>query len=148
MRLPKMRLRAALSFLLAVVTACTLSLGSLAARDAGDRDSAQSPGGDPTPAGTLSGSGHITINGNPVQTGATVLSGNTIATGPDGNAIVDLGALGRIALRTNTEILLNLSYGNANVRLNRCGMLTQVVPPGVKGRVDVPHHERMRVSVD
>jgi len=96
----------------------------------------------------ITGSGHITVNGNPVQSGATVLSGNTIATGPDGNAVIDLGKLGRIALKTNTEIVLTLSEGDANVRLNRCGLLTQVVPQGVNGRVDIPHRERMRVSVD
>ena len=145
-----MRPRAALSFVLAISVACTLSFSSLAAHDASDHAGVQYPDGDsgPPPAGTLSGSGHITINGNPVQAGATVLSGNTIATGPDGNAIIDLGPLGRLALRTNTEITLNLSNGNTAVRLDRCGMLTQVVPQGVKGRVDVAHRERMRVSVD
>src|SRR5262249_8386497 len=125
MRIPKVRLRALLSCVLAVAVAGTLSFGSQAARGSSD-DGAQSSANPAGFSGVISGSGHITVNGNPVQSGATVLSGNTIATGPDGNAVIDLGKLGRIALKTNTEIVLTLSEGDANVRLNRCGMLTQV----------------------
>src|SRR5215469_10236363 len=148
MRIPKVRLRAALSCVLAVAVAASLSFGSQAARGSSD-DGAQSSGDTARgPSGVITGSGHITVNGNPVQSGATALSGNTVATGPDGNAVIDLGPLGRIALKTNTEIVLTLSQGDANVRLNRCGMLTQVVPQGINGRVDIPHRERMRVSVD
>jgi hypothetical protein len=149
MRIPKVRLRADLSLALAISLAGTLSFRSQAALGTSDDDGAQSAT-DPaqSPKGVISGSGHMTINGNPVQSGATVMSGNTVATGPDGNAVIDLGPLGRIALKTNTEIVLTLSNGDANVRLNHCGMLTQLVPEGVKGRVDIAHRERMRVSVD
>jgi hypothetical protein len=50
--------------------------------------------------------GRVTINGNAAQTGATVMTGSVINTSSNGNAIVDLGAVGRVEIGDNTTVTL------------------------------------------
>jgi hypothetical protein len=86
-------------------------------------DSARGDSGtsDDKPMATLtSARGAVTVNGSPAQTGATVMSGNAISTGPDGNAIVDLGSLGRLEIRPNTALTITLSPDKAEVK-TQCG---------------------------
>jgi len=60
--------------------------------------------------------GQVTINGNAAQTGATVMSGSTIATGSNGKAIIDLGALGRVEVGDNTAVTLTCAGGSLQIR--------------------------------
>ena len=67
--------------------------------------------------GTLSvKSGQITINGNVAQTGATVMSGSTIATGSSGNAVIDMGALGRVEIGEATTVTITCVGGTLQIR--------------------------------
>ncbi len=67
--------------------------------------------------GTLSvKSGTITINGNAAQTGATVMSGSTISTSSNGNAIVDLGPLGRVEIGGGSTVTLTCVGGSLQIR--------------------------------
>ena len=67
--------------------------------------------------GTLSvKSGSITINGNAAQTGATVMSGSTISTSSNGNAIVDLGPLGRVEIGGGSTVTLTCGGGSLQIR--------------------------------
>lgn len=56
------------------------------------------------PSGVVSGTGLITVNGHPTRSGATILTGNAIGTGSDGNALIDLGPLGRVRLQPNSSV--------------------------------------------
>src|ERR1051325_6938425 len=53
--------------------------------------------------GTVTGSGHITVNGQVAQSGARITNGSVITTDADADALVDLGVLGQITLRPNTS---------------------------------------------
>ncbi|HEY7547318.1 MAG TPA: hypothetical protein VID27_20655 [Blastocatellia bacterium] len=97
--------------------------------------------------GTLSISGHATINNNVAQTGATVSSGSVIETGPDGDVTIDLGALGRIQMRPNTKIELRLAPGACQALMDRCGSITQQVPSGVTGNIRVADVKYVQVAV-
>lgn len=80
-------------------------------------------------SGTLTGTGSISINGNPAQSGATVLSGSVISTGGDGNATIDLGPLGRVVLRPDTTIVLNFTDDSVAVT-SRCQQTSVEVTRG------------------
>jgi len=119
MNLPRIRFRSLLSFVLIISLASIFSLGSFAA--AGDeglvtkRVGLTAGGLLDAPAATLMASGEVDINGYRAETGATVLSGSQIATRRNSIATVDLGSLGRVILRPDTSIQLNLAPGTARV---------------------------------
>jgi len=72
------------------------------------------------PMATLTARGQVMINGSVAQTGATVMTGSTVSTGSDGDAIIDIGPLGRIQLRPNTTINLVLSEKGPELT-SQCG---------------------------
>src|SRR5215831_11130873 len=109
---------------------------------AGGRIDHDTRGGAKSPAGTITFTGKVTIDGNPTQTGTGIEDGSTIATLGDGDASIDLGALGMIHLRPNTTIKLNVTQNSCQVLMQRCGSMTQDVPDGVSAEVhyDDAHH--------
>lgn len=109
--------RASISVVLAMSVVTVFTFRSLAAPEASKL------AGDPIFAqdctGTLSvKAGQVMINGNSAQTGATVLTGSVIATGSNGKAIVDLGALGRVEIGDNTTVTLTCTSGLLEIRTN------------------------------
>jgi len=117
MKLPKRHLRTLLSFALVMTVTTLFTLRSYAAietkSDAGNSASAQDC------TGTLTiKRGTVTVNGNAAQTGATVMTGSVIATSGSGNAIIDLGAAGRIEVKGNTAVTITCAGGAAHVRTN------------------------------
>ena len=86
-------------------------------------------------SGILTGTGRVTINGNAAQSGATILSGSSIETGPNGLASIDLGPLGQIELQSNTSVTLIMMPGMVQLMVDRFGVVSQSLPPGVMGRV-------------
>jgi type 1 fimbria pilin len=99
------------------------------------------------PAGTITLTGKVTIDGNPTQTGVTVEDGSTIATLGDGDASIDLGALGLIHLRPNTTIKLKIAPNSCQVVMQRCGSMTQDVPDGVSAEVNYDDARQVEVAV-
>jgi len=147
-----MRFRILTSSILAITIAAVFSLSSLAAPDLSVRtpDSAENDGGERAAravVGTCIAVGEVKIDGNFVTTGATVSNGDTIASGPDGDASVELGSLGRIQLRPNTTIKINLSSDNCRVTIERCGSFTQTLPAGVASQVTLARSASVEVAV-
>jgi hypothetical protein len=108
--------RASISIVLTMAIATVFTLRSFAAPEV------TTPIVDPTLVQDCTGTltvkgGTVTINGNAAQTGATVMSGSTVATG-SGEAIVDLGALGRVEIGDNTTVTLTCSAGSLQIRTN------------------------------
>lgn len=62
--------------------------------------------------------GQVTINGNAAQTGATVMTGSTVATSSKGEAIIDLGTLGRVEVGEGTTVTVTCVAGFLEVRSN------------------------------
>ncbi|MFN2578342.1 MAG: hypothetical protein ABR607_11695 [Pyrinomonadaceae bacterium] len=58
----------------------------------------------------------ITVNGNPVGTGATLLTGATVETPDQVSATIDLGDAGVVELQPNSQIKLDFDE-NGNVRV-------------------------------
>lgn len=117
MKLRTSYLRASISIALAMAVVTLFTLSSFAAPEvskiAGDRDLTQDC------TGTLTvKAGQVTINGNAPQTGATVMTGSVIATGSNGKAIIDLGALGRVEVGDNTTVTLTCAAGLLEIRTN------------------------------
>jgi hypothetical protein len=112
-----MKLRAALSVLLSVAVLAFYSMGSYALSSAAEQQQAGQDNGNGALTGVLSGSGLITVNGNPVRSGATIFSGSAIATGSDAVATIDLDSLGRVVLRPRSEVTLNLSAGLVEAKI-------------------------------
>lgn len=81
-------------------------------------------------AGTLKGKGLIRVNGNVVRPGITILSNSTIATGADGIAQIDLGPLGLIELRPDTQIMIVLSSSGTHMR-GECNRIRFTVTRGL-----------------
>lgn len=109
--------RASISVVLAMAMIMVFSLRSFAAPEIAN------PIFDPTLVQDCSGTvsvkaGQVTINGNVAQTGATVMSGSTIATSSNGNAVIDLGALGRVEIGENTTVTLTCAGGSLQIRAN------------------------------
>jgi hypothetical protein len=139
-----MRRKSTISLLLIVTLATVFSFNSFAAPQQPNKLADDTKGATPAPnaaptqgdlTGTLTGTGTLLVNGNVVQSGATVINGSTVATDAYSDAVLDLGALGRIKLRPGTEIRLRLSQGRCEVELTHCGSMTQSVPKGVTGVV-------------
>jgi hypothetical protein len=76
-----------------------------------------------------------------------VTNGDTIASGPDGDASVELGPLGRIQLRPNTTIKISLSSNNCHVTIERCGSFTQSLPAGIASQVTMARSASVEVAV-
>jgi ferric-dicitrate binding protein FerR (iron transport regulator) len=141
------KFRAAISLALTLAVASVFALSSFAASTSREAASAGRLDDMPSaPAGKLMGTGHFTIDGEEAQPGASVLSGSTIATGPDGNAVVDLGSLGRIELRPNTTIKVAFANNSVSVSLDHAGSMAQSLPTGVAGQL-ILQGERARLSV-
>jgi hypothetical protein len=146
------KLRAAISLTLALIVTSVFTLSSFAA----SKRTEWPPGKNSVepaaknlldaPVGKLIGTGRFSIDGEEVPSGATVLSGSKIATGPDGNATIDLGPLGRIELRPNTTITLVLSSNSVQVEMSGEGALAQWLPSGVEGQVRTSTQVRFLVT--
>jgi hypothetical protein len=135
--------RAALSFALVLIISSISALSSVAASNASraatreDSDNGPGIGVLNAPVGSVTGTGHFTIDGDEAQPGATVLSGSSVATGWNGDVTIHLGPLGRIVLRPETTIRVTLSKNEVKVSLDRAGSVSQSVPSGVVGRLKV-----------
>ena len=115
MRLRTRLQRASISLALAMVVATVFTLSSFAAPEISKAIVEPTVAQDCT--GTLTvKAGQVTINGNAAQTGATVMSGSSIATGSNGKAVIDLGALGRVELGDNTTVTLTCAGGSLQIR--------------------------------
>ena len=128
----------------ALVLSSLLTISSSAGL--GDKKGAESA--DPQAlGGTVTGVGLILVDGTPIGGPTRVTSGSSIYTGADGDAMIDLGTLGTIRLRPNGSVKLQLSASNSNVLLEYCTSLTQTVPPGVTGHIQMNHPEKVEVGV-
>lgn len=87
--------------------------------------------------GRLIGSGIITIDDYLARSGATVLSGSTIATGSDGEARIELGALGQVQMRPNARVKLTYGSGEVNLEVAGEGSVVERLSAGVEGRISV-----------
>lgn len=114
------KLRPVLSFLISLGVLSFYSLSSYALSSGGPataEHAAEPVTADGTPTGVLTGSGLITLNGNPTRSGATIFSGSMIATGEDGVASIDLGQLGRVVLRPQSSVLLSFAADLVEARI-------------------------------
>jgi len=146
------KLRAAISLVLAFVITSAFTFNSFAASKRTEwppgKNSNEPAGKSLVDAlvGKLIGTGRLTIDGEQVPSGTTVLSGSKIATGPDGNATIDLGQLGRVELRPNTTITLTLSSNSVRVDMSGDGAIAQWLPSGVGGQVRTSAQARFLVT--
>ncbi len=151
-----MKFKSIISLLLAVTVATIFSFRSLVFAEAtkseasadkkiSSRDTGSAPQQEQT--GTLTTTGYVTINGNEARTGATIMNGDIIATGPDSDATIDLGPLGRIQLRPDTKIKLTLADKNCQIVVEQCGSLTHFVPAGVLSQARRVEPGLMEVAV-
>jgi hypothetical protein len=146
------KLRAAISLALALVVTSVFTFSSFAASKRTEWPPGKNsfePAGKNLPdalVGKLIGTGRLTIDGEEVPSGTTVLSGSKIATGPDGNATIDLGPLGRVELRPNTTITLVLSGNSVQVDMSGEGAMAQWLPSGVEGQVRTSAQVRFLVT--
>jgi formylmethanofuran dehydrogenase subunit C len=109
MKLPKGYLRALLSLVLVMTITTLFTLRSYAA--------IETPAQDCT--GTLTvKSGTVTVNGNASQTGATIMTGSVVATSGNGNAVIDLGAAGRVEVKGSTTVTITCVGGAIQIRTN------------------------------
>jgi hypothetical protein len=78
-------------------------------------------------------SGKVDLNGNPAQSGLTILTDSKIATDSKGDAVIDIGALGRVELYESTKILLAFTPVQVTVRsdCNKTGIRV------IRGKVEV-----------
>ena len=146
------KLRAAISLTLTLVVMSVFTFSAFAASKRAEgppgKNSFEPAGktlGDP-PVGKLIGTGRFSIDGDQVPSGTTVLSGSVIATGPDGNATIHLGPLGRVELRPNTTVTLVLSSNSVHVDMSGGGSLAQWLPSGVEGQVRTSAQVRFLVT--
>lgn len=153
MNISKTQIKAFESLLLALAVTVTFSLRSFSSVQASE-SATESVFADwlpvQGPSGTVTGSGHIKINGNHVQSGATVLSGSSVSTGSDGDALIDMGQLGRIKLRPNTSIKLDMTADRYEVTLEECTRSTSVnliVLSGKTALLKVDHDQLTNVAV-
>src|SRR5262249_23481125 len=97
--------------------------------------------------GVLNVRGDVRLNGNAATSGTTVVSGNSIATGSNGNASIELAALGRVELKSNTAITIILTPNSVPITLTQCGKVIQSLPPGIAGLFTDPNRDRAHVKV-
>lgn len=145
------KFRAAISVTITLAVASVFALSSFAASNAREAAPGETSAGrlddmSNAPAGKLMGTGHFMVDGEDAQPGASVLSGSTVATGSDGNAVIDLGPLGRIELRPNTTIKVAFADKSVSVSLDHAGSMAQSLPTGVAGQL-ILSGEHARLSV-
>jgi hypothetical protein len=97
--------------------------------------------------GTITGTGKIYVDNVLVQNGAKLQNNSAIFTDADGEAVVDLGAVGKITMRPNTILKLNLSPTANEVAIERCGSTSFTVPQGVTMRVVYTESKRTQIMV-
>jgi hypothetical protein len=148
MNLRVRNLRALLSLVLAVTVTTLFTLRAYAA------DEVKAPANQPSIeallaqdcTGTLTvKGGKVTLNGNETQTGATVTNGSVIATGDNGNVIIDLGALGRIELGHHTTVTVDCAAGAIHGRTT-CGGKVRIENRAGQVNVTVPKTETIAVG--
>src|ERR1044071_8615338 len=135
--------RALISMSVAAAVTAVFTMRSFAAPDAVSLAEKLIPFQDCT--GTLTvASGQVTINGNEAKTGATVLSGSMISTDSKGDAVIDLGSVGRVELGESTTITLICMPGSVLIK-SECGRTEIEVR---RGTVDVksPKIETLQVG--
>jgi hypothetical protein len=144
-----MKIKSVLSLILAVTVATVFSIRSLAFFEPGETEpkDKKASSKDAAPTGALTTTGYVTINGNEARTGATVLNGDVVTTGPDSDATIDLGPLGRIQLRPDTSIKLTLEEKTCRIMVERCGSLTHFVPADVTSEARRSEPGLMEVAV-
>jgi hypothetical protein len=109
--------RASISLVVAIAVVAAFTLNSFAAPEINKPVAKPNPLQDCT--GTLTvKSGQVNINGNAAQTGATMLSGSTVTTNSNGEAIIDLGAIGQVELGENTTATITCVGGLLEIRTN------------------------------
>ena len=139
MNLPVRNLRVLLSLMLAVSVTSLFTLRVYATSEPKAAASESMAVQDCT--GTLTvKSGNVTLNGNAAQTGATVMSGAIIATGDNGNVIIDLGAVGKIELGHHTTLSLDCAGGTIHGRTT-CGGKVRIEDRVGQVNVTVPKVE-------
>jgi len=130
MRLSEINMRGSVSLVLSLTLVTMLSAASFAAPAAQQSSPVTASPGSPANASTATPTGSqaltgqltvkegkkVTVDGNRVETGATILSGNRVVTGNDEVAIVDLGDLGRIEIRDNTDVTITFSPGRVHIK--------------------------------
>ncbi|HET9529978.1 MAG TPA: hypothetical protein VFQ92_06480 [Blastocatellia bacterium] len=94
-----------------------------------------------------SAKGRVTINFAPAAEGATFSSGSTIITEGDGEATVEMGDLGRLQLRPNSNIKVMMTPSNVEVIMQYCSSITQTVPPEVAANVVTATPTVMQIAV-
>lgn len=153
MGIPKPKVRAVMSLVLALAVASVFTLSSFAASTKKERPPGGNAGGRigktllDAPTGRLMGTGRITIDGDEARSGATVLSGSTIATGMDGYARIDLGSLGRFELRPNTTVTLMFAADGVQASMNGAGLTAHSLSADVRCQVKLlGQHTRLIVS--
>jgi hypothetical protein len=65
-----------------------------------------------TPKLKIDGTGPVTVNGTSAISGATIFSDSTVTTGPKSSAVVSLGKLGRVELKSETTVKLTFTDSN------------------------------------
>ena len=97
-------------------------------------------------AGMVTGTGELLINEDRIPNTGSIISGSTVSTGPDADAMIDLGALGHIQLRPNTTVKVLFSADSCQIIMERCGSFTQFVPNGVSAQVKLTLPKLAEVS--
>src|SRR5947209_5754041 len=80
----------------------------------------------------------ITVNGNPVGTGATLLTGATVETPDQVSATIDLGDAGVVELQPNSQIKLDFDEnGNVRVKVIRGCAVTRKKTNVLPGEMEI-----------
>lgn len=144
MRFWQIKPRTVTSIVASLAVVATYSLGSFAVRAASVAATGKTPAPAvqepaqqqpaPPPGGQLISSGLVTINGHPAKNGTTVLSGATVATGSDGNAVIDFGGMGRVRVRPNTSFVVTITPSGFEIRTicNRTLVMVATGPVEIK----------------
>lgn len=136
MTIVKGKIRAAFTLALVLAVASGFALSSLAASSPSNAAATVRVEDAATVfVGKLTGTGQLTIDGEAAQPGATVVSGSRVATGAESGAVIDLGTLGQIGLRSNTAITLTFTAGVVSVLLDGAGTIDGSLEAGVTGKV-------------
>lgn len=90
--------------------------------------------------GELWVTGNAAINGKVAVSGMTVLSGNRIETGIDGLISINLGKVGRVAVQTATDFLLNFKENSISGELTT-GTVVVNIPNGISVNIKTPNGE-------
>jgi hypothetical protein len=83
------------------------------------------------------------VNGNQAGSGTTVFSGMRLQTPAGVDAVVQLGALGHLAIEPNTDLLLDFSTGRVEVKV-ASGDVTLATNDGVNGALTTADGRTLR----